>query len=39
MFHIAEVTYCDRMTGSNPLLWAQLPRADRDQEEESPVTR
>ena len=30
MFHIAEVNYSDRKKGSNTLLWAQLPKADRD---------
>lgn len=40
MFHIAEVSYSDRMIGSNTLLWAQLPRADRDCEaSEIEITR
>ena len=39
MFHIAEVSYSDRMIGSNTLLWAQLPRADCDLDSEIQITR
>jgi hypothetical protein len=39
MFHIAEVEYSDRMAGPDTLLWAQLPRADRDVESEIILTR
>lgn len=36
---MAEVTFSDRMLGANTVLWAQLPRADRDLESEIILTR